>query len=502
MSRLPTPGSDSGSWGDILNDFLKVSHNTDGTIKDSAVSDAGAATNTSVVHNSGDETVDGIKSFSSSPVVPTPTTGSQAANKTYVDSAVSSAVPDATDTVKGKLQLAGDLSGTAAAPVIAAGAVTGAKIANTTITDSNIATANKDGLAATASLRTLGTGAQQAAAGNHLHPGVYEPLGAASGTNYTAAFGAINGVITKPWKWSDPIGPELWTLANFQSGAGYNSSTLTPSMTANSTNQTLKTRVILENIANADLCYRLTGTIDSSLSATGWFSVRLAVTNSSSTILTNSNAQYLWTNSNPWTGEFIFDFKCQPEWSSGGLYFEVTLQAVNNCPSGTMTLQNMSLRQIPVDSRPMLYSSSTAFGVNGPHAYTQHYNPVTSKWQLARQSFGADSTLTNSLGGVTAYATDRPWTHSIPDPSFLATSLSSIDPIGNANETAPSRSMRVNNNDQIIGVQKADSSFELRCNTHGGETITSSTFEYMNAAGSWQTWSSGNPAVVNLLRYC
>lgn len=33
MPRLPTPGSDSGSWGEILNDFLQVSHNADGTTK-------------------------------------------------------------------------------------------------------------------------------------------------------------------------------------------------------------------------------------------------------------------------------------------------------------------------------------------------------------------------------------------------------------------------------------------------------------------------------------
>ena len=65
-------------------------------------------------------------------------------------------VPDATPTVKGILQLAGDLSGTAASPQIAAGA----------IVDADVAAANKDGTVATPSLRTLGTGAQQAAAGN------------------------------------------------------------------------------------------------------------------------------------------------------------------------------------------------------------------------------------------------------------------------------------------------------------------------------------------------
>jgi hypothetical protein len=33
MSRLPIPGGDNNSWGDILNDFLAVEHNTDGTLK-------------------------------------------------------------------------------------------------------------------------------------------------------------------------------------------------------------------------------------------------------------------------------------------------------------------------------------------------------------------------------------------------------------------------------------------------------------------------------------
>lgn len=33
MPRLPQPGSDEGTWGEILNDYLSVSHNTDGTLK-------------------------------------------------------------------------------------------------------------------------------------------------------------------------------------------------------------------------------------------------------------------------------------------------------------------------------------------------------------------------------------------------------------------------------------------------------------------------------------
>ena len=66
------------------------------------------------------------------------------------------ATPPATGSSLGTIQLAGDLAGTATSPQIAAGV----------ITDAEVAAANKDGTAGTASMRTLGTGAQQAAAGN------------------------------------------------------------------------------------------------------------------------------------------------------------------------------------------------------------------------------------------------------------------------------------------------------------------------------------------------
>src|SRR3990167_7802461 len=73
MARLPVPGSDDGTWGDILNEFLEVGHNSDGSLK-------------SVVKTSGNQTVGGIKTFSSSPQVPTPNSSDDATNKDYVDS--------------------------------------------------------------------------------------------------------------------------------------------------------------------------------------------------------------------------------------------------------------------------------------------------------------------------------------------------------------------------------------------------------------------------------
>ena len=73
MSRLPQPGADNGTWGDILNDFLLVEHNADGTLKNA-------------VKTSGAQTVAGVKSFSSSPTAPAPSGASDLATKAYVDS--------------------------------------------------------------------------------------------------------------------------------------------------------------------------------------------------------------------------------------------------------------------------------------------------------------------------------------------------------------------------------------------------------------------------------
>jgi hypothetical protein len=63
----------------------------------------------------------------------------QNAVKTYVDNQIASAtIPDADASTKGKLQLAGDLAGTAAVPVVANNAITTTKIADSSVTDPKI----------------------------------------------------------------------------------------------------------------------------------------------------------------------------------------------------------------------------------------------------------------------------------------------------------------------------------------------------------------------------
>jgi len=217
MARKPNPGSDDGVWGDLLNAYLDVAHDTDGSIKDvgivaqkyvkpvagipktdltSAVqasldnadaavtgtAPAASSTTPGLVQLTGDlggtstsPTVPGLASrvpttrtvngyalsadvtvtksditlgnvdntsdaskpvstatqtalnlkanlasptFTGTVTVPTPTVGTDAANKTYVDGVVGSGASDATTTSKGIVQLAGDLGGTAALPTV------------------------------------------------------------------------------------------------------------------------------------------------------------------------------------------------------------------------------------------------------------------------------------------------------------------------------------------------------------------------------------------------
>ena len=104
MPRLPQPGSDKGQWGTILNDFLSVEHNSDGSLKDS-----GTIGNLAPLLN---------PTFTGSVTVPTPTNPTDAATKDYVDNVAVSGAPNATNSDPGLVQLAGDLGGTATSPTV------------------------------------------------------------------------------------------------------------------------------------------------------------------------------------------------------------------------------------------------------------------------------------------------------------------------------------------------------------------------------------------------
>lgn len=53
MARLPNPGSDDGVWGSLLNDFLGVEHNSDGTLKSSGSLASKASASTTISAGTG-----------------------------------------------------------------------------------------------------------------------------------------------------------------------------------------------------------------------------------------------------------------------------------------------------------------------------------------------------------------------------------------------------------------------------------------------------------------
>lgn len=90
MSRLPIPGGDDDTWGNILNDYLGVSHNADGTLKNNAVT-TGNVTDSSIT---------------------------EAKLAGAVQTKLNASSSDATASTKGVIQLTGDLGGTAASPTV------------------------------------------------------------------------------------------------------------------------------------------------------------------------------------------------------------------------------------------------------------------------------------------------------------------------------------------------------------------------------------------------
>lgn len=115
MARLPQPGADEGVWGDVLNNYLSTVHNPDGTLKDDVVTASSLAPDAVSPANLQDNSVTEPKLNISNTPTGGQILGFDGTNLTWTNAA---AAPDATTGSKGIVQLAGDLSGTAAAPTV------------------------------------------------------------------------------------------------------------------------------------------------------------------------------------------------------------------------------------------------------------------------------------------------------------------------------------------------------------------------------------------------
>jgi hypothetical protein len=137
MARLPQPGGDNGTWGQVLNDFLAVAHASDGTIQPgSGIPDSSVA-GTKLQDN----TVTNAKLATGSGSDGQVLTKASAAAGGFAWTSVAGS-PDATTSTKGLVQLGGDLGGVgtaAAAPVISNNAITTIKINDSAVTSAKIA---------------------------------------------------------------------------------------------------------------------------------------------------------------------------------------------------------------------------------------------------------------------------------------------------------------------------------------------------------------------------
>lgn len=117
MARLPQPGGDSGNWGNVLNEYLLQSHQTDGTIKANAVDSAAIQNNSISGAKLQDNTVTDTKLYvsgGSNGEVLAKNSG-QPGGLQWI---AAPGVPDADATTKGVVQLTGDLGGTASSPTV------------------------------------------------------------------------------------------------------------------------------------------------------------------------------------------------------------------------------------------------------------------------------------------------------------------------------------------------------------------------------------------------
>ena len=118
MARLPIPGADDGTWGSVLNDFLAQAHAGDGTLKADAVSSNtiqdGSIAGSKLQGSAVDASKLAVSGGSDGQILTKDSVQSGGLSWTTVSGGAS----DATTTTKGVVQLAGDLSGTAAAPTV------------------------------------------------------------------------------------------------------------------------------------------------------------------------------------------------------------------------------------------------------------------------------------------------------------------------------------------------------------------------------------------------
>jgi len=128
VARLPIPGSDTGTWGTVLNDFLAQAHNSDGTLKSGSTSGTGAEQMSNKGSVNGYASLDGTGKV---PVAQLPTAATGIQSLTAADATIT-------------------IGGTATDPTVGVGTISESKVTNLTT--------DLAGKASTATTISAGTG--------------------------------------------------------------------------------------------------------------------------------------------------------------------------------------------------------------------------------------------------------------------------------------------------------------------------------------------------------
>jgi hypothetical protein len=302
----------------------------------------------------------------------------------------------------------------------------------------------------------------------------------------------LSGMNAQPWA-PGSVRESFWALANFQ--ATYNTTLLAPLLTANSTTQNMRTRISLGNQSGAAAAFRLRFNV-TSVTNDGWCRVSALLTdNIGSAALTGTNAQIFFTqNTEDPLGEYHFEWQVAPPHAGASYYFELRLDVANNATSGVLSIDDVSLEKVSHVVRPLYFGQS--YLVNYVQIVTQVFDAPTNKWRCHITTIGPDGDLDYALSSLSAHTSPLTWVSNPADALWAASTLSTTVSVGSTQPlTSPpagedERTIRQQNNDQILEVRMLDgTTYTYQGNVHNGETMVGTpTFEWADVDGNWSTW--------------
>lgn len=318
----------------------------------------------------------------------------------------------------------------------------------------------------------------------------------------SAYLGQVNGEVVQPWRWPEDQPLELWRTDNWRTGIG-NNSTLEPTLVANGSNQTLDTLMnIPGGVGSRDRSFRLKYRIKDA-PTNGAIGVLLAVTDFGGTIIPGTAEVVLRTYIPRGMGTNIedqFEFSTR-DWGNTDVYVRVRLQMFNDATTGQFKLDNVSLKEIAGNASPLMrYGFITS---QGRFLFIPLWDVTAQCYRMVQYGFGTASD-TEQMAGAGGYSDTRIFNPNPPDMYLTRTNGGLLDAVPSGSISVPAEiigsSLRTaNNHDQIFFVRKNDSSWALVGNAHGGESIQSPTTDNykleadLYGDGNWHLWDGTAP---------